>query len=65
MVRGVDELRFRNRSVVQPEDNVAVLAIIDEIGAGDGDWFVGVGREDGEGAGRIETDALDVARVYV
>jgi len=51
--------------VVQPEDNIAVLAIIGKIGASDGNWFIGVGGEDGEGAGSIETDALDVAWVYI
>ena len=44
----VDQFRFLNRAMVEPENNVAVVAIVGEIRSGDGHGFIGVGGEDGE-----------------
>lgn len=64
VLRGVDLLRLLDGTVVQPENDIAVVTIgIVEIGAGYGDGLVGVVAEDGEGAGGVETDALDDLRV--
>ena len=63
MLGGVDLVRLLDGAVVQPEDDVAVVAIVGEVRAGDGDGLVGVGGEDGEGAGGVEADALDLGGV--
>lgn len=45
---GVDLFRLLDRAVVKPQDNVAIVAIVGEIGAGDGDGLVGVVGKDGQ-----------------
>lgn len=63
MARGVDLLRLLDGPVVQPQDDIAVVPIVSEVRAGDGDRLVRVVREDGEGACRVEAEALDAAGV--
>lgn len=56
----VDLLGLLVRAVVEPEDDVAVLAVILKFGTGNSDGLVSVCGEDGEGACGIETNALDL-----
>lgn len=51
--------------MVQPEDDVPVVAVILEVWPRDGDWLVGVVGEDGKRARSIETDAANRSRVYL
>ncbi len=48
VVGGVDLFRLLDRAVVKPQDNVAVVAIVGEVGAGDGNGLVGVAGKDCE-----------------
>lgn len=51
--------------MVEPENNVAIVAIVGKIGASDRDRLIRVGRKDSEGAGSIETDTFDVAWIDI
>jgi hypothetical protein len=55
----VDLFGLFNRSVIEPENDVPVIAIVCEVWAGDGEWFVGVVGEDSERAGGVKANALD------
>jgi len=59
----VDLLALFDRSVIEPQDDVAVIAIICEVWAGDGERLVGVVGEDGKRAGSIKANALDARGV--
>lgn len=63
MLSVVDLLRLLNGTVVQPEDDIAVVAIVGKVGASHGYGLVGVGRENSKGAGGIEANALDLAGI--
>lgn len=63
VARLVDGLGLGQRAVVQPQDDVAVVAVVGKVRAGHGDGLVGVVREDGEGAGGVEADAADACGV--
>lgn len=65
VARGVDLLRLVDGSVVEPQDDVAVIAIVLEVGTRDGDGLVGVVGENGEGAGCVEANAAHGCRVDV
>lgn len=58
MLGRVDLLRLGERPMVQPEDDVSVVSVILKIRARDGDWFVGIVREDGQGTSGIEAEAF-------
>ena len=49
--------------MVQPEDNVSVVPVILKIRARDGDWLVGIVRENRQGTSGIEAEALDRAGI--
>jgi hypothetical protein len=59
----IDLVRLFNGAVVKPQDDIAVVAIVVEIRACHRDGLIGIGREDGQGAGGVEADALDLLRV--
>lgn len=59
VVGGVDLVGFGQGPVVQPEDDVAVIAVVGKVGTRHGHWLVSVVGEDGERAGGIEANALD------
>jgi hypothetical protein len=59
----VDELRLGDGAVVQPQDDVAVVAVVGKGRPCDGHGLVRVVGEDGQGACRVEADALDLGRV--
>lgn len=59
MAGSVDLLGFFDRTVVQPENDVTVAAIVLEVGARDGDRFVGVVGKDGQGTRGVEANSLD------
>jgi len=66
VVGSVDLVCFFLWSVVEPENDIAVIAIgIVELWTSDGDWLVGVVGEDCEGAGSIETNTADSGLVNV
>ena len=46
--------------MVKPQDDVAVVAIVLEVGARNGHRLIGVGVEDGKRAGSIEADSLNL-----
>lgn len=56
---GVDLGCLLHGPVVEPQDDISIIAVIGEVWAGDRNWLVRVMREDGERASCIETDALD------
>jgi hypothetical protein len=62
MPGGVDFFGFGERSMVQPENNVAVVAIISEVRVGNRNGFVGVRGENCQGASCVEADSLDACR---
>ncbi len=45
VVSVIDELGLIDGTVVQPQNDVPVVSIVLEVGAGDGDWLVGIVRE--------------------
>lgn len=55
----VDELGLRDRSVVEPQNDIAVIAVVLEVRAGNGNRFVGVGREDGQRASGVKANAFN------
>lgn len=61
----VDQFRLLNGAVVEPQDNVAVVAIVGKVRTGDGYRLIGVGRENGERASRIEANTFNEAWVNV
>lgn len=63
MLSVVDLLGLFDRSVIEPQDDVAVIAIICEVWTGDGERLVGVVGEDGKRASSIKANALDARRV--
>lgn len=63
VISGIDLFCLLDRTVVQPENDVAVVAIVGEIGAGNGNRLVGIVGEDGQGAGGVEADTLDLVWV--
>lgn len=66
VVGGIDLLGLLNRPVVEPEDDIAVVAVlIVEFGARDTDRLVGLGVEDGQRAGSIKANAADGVGVDV
>lgn len=66
MVRSVDLGRLLHRSVIEPKDDVAVVAIfVVEIRASDRYGLVGVVSEDGERAGSIESNSANRGSVNV
>jgi hypothetical protein len=60
MLSIVDLLRLLNWPVVQPENDVAVIAIVGEVWTSYGYGLIGVGGENSKGASGIETNALDL-----
>ena len=65
MAGGINLLRLLDWAVVQPQDDVASVAIVLKSGAGHGHGLVRVLGEDGQRAGSIEADAFDGAGVDV
>ena len=66
MLGVVDLLVFLLRTVVQPEHDVAVIAVfVVKVGTRDALGLVGVLSEDGEGAGGIKRNAPDRGGVDV
>lgn len=66
VVGSIDLVCFFLWSVVEPENDVAVIAVsVVELWTGDGDWLVGIVGEDCEGAGGIETNTTDGGLVDV
>lgn len=63
MLGSVDLLRLLDWPMIQPQDDVAVVAIIGKVRARDGHGFIGVIGEDGEGASSVKSNALDVVGV--
>lgn len=59
---GIDLVGLLDGAVVEPQNNIAVIAIVGEVWAGDGYWFVGVVGENGEGASGIEANTLDASQ---
>lgn len=59
----VDLLGLGDRPVIEPQDYIPVITIVCEVRSSDGKWLVCVVCEDGERAGRIETNAFDAGRV--
>lgn len=59
----IDFLCLLHRTVVQPENNVAVITIVGEVRPRDGYGFVGVCIEDCEGAGCVEANTFDFGGV--
>jgi hypothetical protein len=60
VIGSVNLLRLFDRSMVKPENNIAIGTIfILKVGAGYADGLICVVREDGEGAGSIKTYATD------
>jgi hypothetical protein len=59
----VDLLRLLHRSVVEPQDHIAVVGGLVKGRSCDRDGLVGVVCEDGQRAGCVEADAAD--RVWV
>lgn len=66
MISGVDEFGFLNRSMIQPQHNVAVIPIgVVVLWACDADRLVCIVTEDGERACCIESYAFDRFRIYI
>lgn len=65
MARGIDLLGLLDRSVVQPQDDITVVAIVIEVGSGNGDRFVGIVGKYSQRASRIEANSLDQGNVNV
>lgn len=65
MVGCIDLFGLFYRSVIQPEDYVVIIAGLIEGRPGDGDGLVGIMREDGERAGRIESYSSDRMRIDI
>lgn len=65
MVCGIDLLSLLNWSVVKPENDVAVVAIILEVWTSNRYRLVGIVREDSKRAGGVETHTTDGIRVNV
>ena len=62
MLGGVDLVCFLNRSVVEPQNDVAVVAVlVVKVWSSDGDRLICVVSEYCKRAGRIETDTTDSA----
>jgi hypothetical protein len=59
----VDLFGLFDRSVVEPQDDIAVVAIICEVRSGDRKGLVSVVSEDGKRAGGVEANALDAGGV--
>jgi hypothetical protein len=59
MASGIDPLGFLNWSMIKPENNIAIISIIGEAGAGDWHWFIGIVGKDREGTGCIEAYSAD------
>lgn len=55
----VDLLRLLDGAMIEPEDDIAIAAIVLEVWASDWDRLICVGRENCEGAGGVKTNALD------
>lgn len=62
MVGSIDLRGFLNRTVIQPQDHVAVRI---EIGARYRDRLVGIIGENRQGAGGIKPDTSDCVRVDI
>lgn len=63
MVGVIDLLGLLNRSVVKPQDDISIVAIVCEIGTGDREGLVGIVSEDSKRAGGIEANSLDAGGV--
>lgn len=62
MTGGIDLVSLLDGSVVEPQNNVSIVAIIRKFWAGDGYWFVGVVSENGERASGIKANTLDASQ---
>lgn len=56
MVRSIDLLCLLNRPVVEPENNIAIIAVICEVGSSNRNWFVGIVRKHCQRASGIKTN---------
>ena len=66
MIGSVDLVRFLYRSMVKPEDDVAIFAVlVIEIRPSDTHRLVGISGENGEGACCIESDPLYAVTIDV
>lgn len=61
----VDQFSLVNGPVVEPENNVAVLAIVGELWASDGYGLIRVGVKDGKRASSVETNAFNEAWIDI
>lgn len=61
----IDLLRLLNRTVVEPENHIASIAVVFKIGTSDCDWLVGDIGKDSQRAGCIETNTLDGVGISV
>lgn len=59
---GIDLVSLLDGSVVEPQNDVAIVAIVREVWAGDGYWLVGIVSENGERASGIKANTLDASQ---
>lgn len=59
----VDLFGLFDGSMVEPQDDVAVVAIVGEVRSGNGQRLVSVVSKDSKRAGGVEANALDAGRV--
>jgi hypothetical protein len=66
VVRRIDLVRFFYRAMIEPQYDVAVVAVlVVEVWPGDGDWLVCIVREDCERASSVEPNAANGVTVNV
>jgi hypothetical protein len=61
----VDLLGFFHWSVIQPEDDISIIAIIREVRTSDGNWFIGIVGKHGKGTGSVKTNSSNGRRIDV
>ena len=59
----VDLFSLFNRSMVEPQNDVPVVAIIGKVGPCNRQRLIGIMGENSEGAGGVKANALDLGRV--
>ena len=66
MLRRIDLVRLFDRSMIEPKNDVSVIAIfVVEVWSRDSNGFIAVLREDCEGACRVEANAADGASIDI
>ena len=59
MICGIDRIGLLDRAMIEPQDDISIIAIILKVRSSYGDWLVGVVGEDCEGACSIEANSTN------